>query len=83
MTSDYRYGLHDARATFGNGQAGERLSEIVRHLADHTGRAGLCGITANPHPISAWLSVAQRIQHAPICADCYRAGEAQEASIEA
>jgi hypothetical protein len=83
MTSDYRYGLHDTRATFGNGQAGQRLSEIVRHLADHTGRAGLCGVTANPHPISAWLSVAQRIHNAPICETCWLQGLGEEASIKA
>jgi hypothetical protein len=82
MSNDYRYGLHDARATFGNGQAGQRLSEIVRHLTDTTGRAGLCGATANPHTISAWLSVAMRIHNAPVCAECYRAGEAQEATLQ-
>jgi hypothetical protein len=83
MSNDYRYGLHDTRATFGNGQAGQRLSEIVRHLLDQRGERGLCGQLKNPHSISAWLSVAQRIHNAPVCADCHRAGEAEQASIEA
>jgi len=78
MNRDYRYGWHEARSTFGNGVAGQKLDTIERHLADQSGKVALCGVTANQHAIYSWLAVAQRVTKAPICWLCETAGKGEE-----
>ena len=78
MIRDYRYGWHEARSTFGNAKAGQHLAEVERHLTDATGKAGLCGVTADAYATYSWLAVAQRVTKAPICWLCETAGKAEE-----
>jgi hypothetical protein len=82
MIRDYRYGLHEARSTFGNIKAGQRLADVERHLTDATGKAGLCGVIADAYATYSWLATAQRITKAPICQTCHTAGQEQEASLK-
>jgi hypothetical protein len=78
MIRDYRYGWHEARSTFGNGVAGQKLDTIERHLTDQSGKIGLCGATAEQYAIYSWLGVVERITKAPVCWLCVVAGKAEE-----
>lgn len=82
MIRDYRYGLHEARSTFGNAKAGQRLADVERHLTDATGKKGLCGVTADAYANYSWLGTAQRVTKAPICSSCWIGGLGEEASLK-
>jgi hypothetical protein len=58
--------------TYGNGQAGDLLSEITRHLYNRETKAGQCGDTLGPYPIFSYFHVVTRITKAPICKDCLK-----------
>ena len=58
------------RQTFGNGQAGDLLSEIVRHLYNQETKAGDCGIKPKQFATFSYYQVVTRITKAPICQEC-------------
>jgi hypothetical protein len=82
MSSDYRYGWHDARDTFGNCKPWQSLSTVERHLTDFTGQAGLCGMPVSATATRWWLSIATARQKAPVCPECERAGRLEQATLE-
>ena len=61
------------RYTFGNGVAGQKLADIVRHyyLSPPTlVKRGLCGEPMGDYPIFRSTNVAVRIEKAKVCETC-------------
>lgn len=63
------------RQTFGHGKPLQPLATIERHIYNQESKTGECGELPdnNRYPLFRYLSVATRIENAPVCPKCLEA----------